>query len=86
MVTTLQLARACSVIANGGMLVKPRIILRQGDAPVAVPAPVRIIRPETAITMRRMMEAVVLEGTGTKAQLNGYRSAGKTGTARFQIP
>ena len=30
-VTTLQLARACSVIANGGMLVKPQLILREGD-------------------------------------------------------
>src|SRR5205085_5064689 len=60
-VTTLQLARACSVIANGGMLVKPQLILREGNQTPPPAPPVRVIRPDTAITMRRMMEAVVLE-------------------------
>jgi cell division protein FtsI (penicillin-binding protein 3) len=80
-VTALQLARACSVIANGGLLVKPRLIM---DAPVA--QPVRILKPVTAITMRRMMEGVVLKsyGTGHKyARIVGYTSAGKTGTAQI---
>jgi cell division protein FtsI (penicillin-binding protein 3) len=86
MVTTLQLARACSVIANGGMLVKPRLILREGDKTLPAEPPVRVIRPDTAITMRRMMEAVVLEGTGRKARLDGYRSAGKTGTGKIPDP
>src|SRR5437016_10501941 len=48
--TTLQLARACSVIANGGMLVKPRLILREGDKTLPAAPPVRVIRPDTAIT------------------------------------
>jgi cell division protein FtsI (penicillin-binding protein 3) len=80
-VTALQLAQACAVIASGGFLVKPRLRL---DAPIA--EPVRVLRPETAITMRGMMEGVVLKpyGTGHKyARLLGYTSAGKTGTAQI---
>jgi len=42
----------------------------------------RAISPETAATMRRILEQVVLVGTGKKAKLNGYTSAGKTGTAQ----
>ena len=48
--------------------------------------PVRVLRPETAITMRSMMEGVVIKpyGTGHKyARLLGYTSAGKTGTAQI---
>jgi cell division protein FtsI (penicillin-binding protein 3) len=80
-VTAVQLAQACSVIATGGLLLKPRLRM---DAP-RVP-PVRVLKPETAITMRSMMEGVVLKpyGTGHKyAQLVGYTSAGKTGTAQI---
>jgi cell division protein FtsI (penicillin-binding protein 3) len=80
-VTTLQLAQACSVIANGGFLVKPRLTL---DTPVAQPA--RVLKPETAFTMRRMMEGVMIKpyGTGHKyARLLEYTSAGKTGTAQI---
>jgi cell division protein FtsI (penicillin-binding protein 3) len=46
-------------------------------------APVRVIRPETAITMRQMMEGVVLHGTGTGAKVQGYSVGGKTGTAQI---
>jgi cell division protein FtsI (penicillin-binding protein 3) len=77
----LQLAQACAVIASGGLLVKPRLIL---DAPKS--EPVRVLKPETAITMRGMMEGVVIKpyGTGHKyARLLGYTSAGKTGTAQI---
>ena len=47
--------------------------------------PVRIIKPETAFTMRRMMEGVVLlpQGTGHRARLDGYSSGGKTGSAQI---
>ncbi len=41
----------------------------------------RVIRELTAATMRAMMQGIVTEGTGRKAALNGYSSAGKTGTA-----
>ncbi|HTW65291.1 MAG TPA: penicillin-binding protein [Bryobacteraceae bacterium] len=80
-VTSLQLAQACAVIASGGLLIRPRLLM---DAPVA--APVRVLRPETAITMRSMMEGVVIKpyGTGYRyARLLGYTSAGKTGTAQI---
>lgn len=78
-VTALQLAQAGSVIASGGLRVHPRLLL---DAPAV--APVRVMRPETAITMRRMMEGVMIKpyGTGHRyARLIGYTSGGKTGTA-----
>lgn len=86
--TAVQLAQACSVIANGGVLVKPRLILarqKPGEKPVAEPVepPRRILKPETAITMRRMMEGVVLNGTGKAARLPGYTSGGKTGSAQI---
>ena len=41
----------------------------------------RVIKDSTAATMRMMMQGIVTEGTGKLAQLNGYSSAGKTGTA-----
>jgi membrane carboxypeptidase/penicillin-binding protein len=44
--------------------------------------PKRVIHPETAATLRRLMEGVVLEGTGKKAHLDGWTSAGKTGSAQ----
>ena len=77
----MQLAQACTVIASGGLLLKPRLLM---DAPKV--DPVRVLRPETAITMRSMMEGVVIKpyGTGHKyARLIGYTSAGKTGTAQI---
>jgi cell division protein FtsI (penicillin-binding protein 3) len=83
-VTTLQLAQAASVIANGGLLVRPRLILKKGDQAMPAATPVRVIRPETAITMRQMMEGVVLYGTGKLvAKLQGYSSGGKTGSAQI---
>jgi len=82
-VTTVQLAQAASVIANGGLLVRPRLVLRKGDQSAPAAAPVRVIRPETAITMRQMMEGVVLHGTGTGAKVQGYSVGGKTGTAQI---
>jgi cell division protein FtsI (penicillin-binding protein 3) len=83
-VTSVQLARLGAVMANGGMLVKPRLILKRGDKVEPSEAPVRVIKPETAITMRQMMEGVVLRGTARlHGRLEGYTSAGKTGTAQI---
>jgi cell division protein FtsI (penicillin-binding protein 3) len=66
------------------MLVKPHLILKRGDKPERVDPPVRVLKPETAITMRQMMEGVVLRGTGRlHARLEGYTSGGKTGTAQI---
>ena len=83
-VTSVQLARLGAVIANGGMLVKPRLVLKRGDKPEPVDPPVRVLKPETAITMRGMMEGVVLRGTARlHGRLDGYTSGGKTGTAQI---
>jgi cell division protein FtsI (penicillin-binding protein 3) len=46
----------------------------------------RVISEETSAEMRQMMQGVVLDGTGKPAQLNGYSSAGKTGTAQKVDP
>ncbi|MGH9614611.1 MAG: peptidoglycan D,D-transpeptidase FtsI family protein, partial [Bryobacteraceae bacterium] len=87
--TAVQLAVAGSVIANGGLMVKPRLVLsrQQPGKPAEVfpqDKPHRIIRPETAIMMRQMMEGVVLRGTGRRyATLRGYTSGGKTGSAQI---
>jgi cell division protein FtsI (penicillin-binding protein 3) len=76
-VNLLQLARAYTVFANDGEL-KPVTLLRQ-DAPTAGR---RAFSPATALEVRTMMEAVVKPGgTAPLAQINGYRVAGKTGTA-----
>jgi cell division protein FtsI (penicillin-binding protein 3) len=54
-----------------------------GDLPNPLPAGAhRVISTLTAAQMRKMMEGVVLYGTGKDAQLNGYSSGGKTGTAQ----
>jgi cell division protein FtsI (penicillin-binding protein 3) len=89
-VTPIQLISAVSAIANGGMLYKPHVIaeLRRGNqlAPpegLLVPAePKKVIRPETAATLRRLMEGVILNGTGPLARLDGWTAAGKTGSAQ----
>ncbi len=80
-VTTVQLAQACSIIANGGFRVKPKIVLGGPVEPKT-----QVLRPETAIAMKNMMEGVVIKphGTGFRhVKVPGYTSAGKTGTAQM---
>ena len=89
-VTPIQLISAVSAIANGGMLYKPHVVaeLKRGDrvltaeGALAHSEPRRVIRPETAATLRRLMEGVVLNGTGKLAHLDGWTAAGKTGSAQ----
>jgi len=86
-VTPLQMAAVYSTIANGGIWVQPRLI-RGTEGPdgafnAAPPSPTRrVVRPETAAMVTRMLAYVVADGTGVNAQIPGYQVAGKTGTAR----
>jgi cell division protein FtsI (penicillin-binding protein 3) len=89
----MQLAGLISTFANDGVWVAPRILTGK-VAPQATPQTVafhpgnsrRVISSYTAAEMRSMMQKVVLEGTGRKAILEGYSSAGKTGTAQKVDP
>jgi cell division protein FtsI (penicillin-binding protein 3) len=84
-VTTVQLAQAGSIIANGGFLVHPRLVLKKGEQTVPVEPSVRVLKPDTVLTMRRLMENVVVyeHGTGHAAKLQGYSVGGKTGSAQI---
>lgn len=75
--TLLQLARAYTVFANEGE-VKPVSMFKQLDMPVGE----QVFSPATANSVKDMLELVVQPGgTAIKAQVPGYRVAGKTGTA-----
>ncbi|MCZ6544962.1 MAG: penicillin-binding protein 2, partial [Chloroflexi bacterium] len=84
-VTPLQIVRAYSVIANGGELVRPRLIraIITDDGVRVVPVVIerRVLREETARTMWRMMQAVVDGVDGHPAQVTGWPIAGKSGTS-----
>ena len=88
-VTALQTAAAFATIANDGVRVRPHIIKEirsssssdEKNIQATEVERVPVVNAETARALRRMLRAVVLSGTGKRAQLNGYTSAGKTGTA-----
>jgi cell division protein FtsI (penicillin-binding protein 3) len=87
-VTPLQLVTAYSAIANGGELLEPHLVkeVRALDGKVlyrAEPKPVRrVMSGDVARTVQEMLLAVVQEGTATKADLQTFDVAGKSGTAR----
>jgi cell division protein FtsI (penicillin-binding protein 3) len=87
-VTPLQLVAAYSAIANGGELLEPHLIkeIRSAEGEVIYRAEPRRVRRvmsrEVARTVRDMLLAVVREGTATKADLETFSVAGKSGTAR----
>src|SRR5437588_1445799 len=92
-ISPIQLTSMVSSIANDGVLVAPRI-LAATIQPQRAPGMIafhpteerRVLSPLTAAQMKQMMQGVVLHGTGKKAILEGYSSAGKTGTAQKVDP
>ncbi len=92
-VTPLQLVSMISTIANDGVWSAPRIVAEvtrpTAGAHTVVYRPAeqrRVISTLTAAQMKQMMEGVVLFGTARRAILDGYTSAGKTGTAQKVDP
>jgi cell division protein FtsI (penicillin-binding protein 3) len=90
-VTSVQLAQLGSVIANGGFLVHPRLVAweqtpGQPKEIRKLPAgsPVEVLKPQTVMTMRRLMHRVVMPGgTASRLHVVGYSIGGKTGTAQI---
>lgn len=89
-VTPLQLITAVSSLANGGYIMRPHLVRsvenpETKDVKNTEPQVVRqIISQGTSEQVKRLLQRVVLEGSGKKAGFQGYAVAGKTGTA--QVP
>jgi cell division protein FtsI/penicillin-binding protein 2 len=86
-VTALQMLDVYATIANHGLARPPRMVAATVDATgnrhdVPLAAPHQVVSPDTANAVTGMLRQVVTEGTGVKAQIEGYPVAGKTGTAR----
>jgi cell division protein FtsI (penicillin-binding protein 3) len=86
-VTAMQMLDVYTTIANHGIARPPRLVAatidaegKRHDEPLAKPR--QVVSPETAQAVNGMLQKVVNEGTGVKAQIPGYQVAGKTGTAR----
>lgn len=87
--TPIAMIRAYAAIANGGILVRPRILQAIDDSDgttiyrYGTEVEHRVISEQTAATLRNILRAVVVRGTGNpSAQVAGYTTAGKTGTAQ----
>jgi cell division protein FtsI (penicillin-binding protein 3) len=88
-VTPLQMVTAAAVIANGGLLLQPRLVDAITDErgvlidKMPVVQKRRVLRESTARQMREMLSQVVTpNGTGKRAQISGLTVCGKTGTAQ----
>ncbi len=87
-ITPLQLATTVSSIINGGKRITPHLAVRAVDAEgnqvesFEKEAGRQIVSAETSGTMRMLLEKVVSEGGGAKAQVEGYRIGGKTATSQ----
>jgi cell division protein FtsI/penicillin-binding protein 2 len=87
-VTPVQLLRAVAAIANGGELVRPRVVLQPGEPPDAEASgrqqAIRVLTMRSTKLLLGMMEEATSNSIGPRLGLPGYRIAAKTGTA--QIP
>ncbi len=86
-VTPLQILSLVSMVANGGTLYRPFVVKEVQDSQHEVisrtePSGQRVMSLNSAREMQEMLEKVVTDGTATSAKLDGYRAAGKTGTAQ----
>src|SRR5690554_1940253 len=90
-VTPLQLLQALTVIANGGYLLEPRLVreIRSLEGEVIEKLEKKVIRrvlsEKTTEELTFILESVVTQGSGNRAQIPGYRVAGKTGTAQKPV-
>lgn len=86
-ITPLQLLRAVSAVVNGGTLVTPHFAIRTEDSvtgeitELTYETKTGRVTEQTSGTMRSLLEAVVSEGTGKNAQVEGYQVGGKTATS-----
>ncbi len=81
-VSPLQLVKATASIMNGGYLVNPTLIKSPMiDLEKQKKPQIRVVSPETSHRMRQLMRLTVIEGTGGKADVEGFLVGGKTGTA-----
>jgi cell division protein FtsI (penicillin-binding protein 3) len=90
-VTAQQLLDAYNAVANGGVMVQPRLVRgtvnAAGTVTAAAASPThRVIDPTTNAELTTMLEGVVSNGTGATAAIDGYTVAGKTGTAQIPNP
>lgn len=85
-VTPIQLISAYSAIANGGVLIQPRLVrdIYRGTSHDTLPPARgrRVVSERTAAEMRQMFAGVIDHGSGTTARVSGYTAGGKTGTAQ----
>jgi len=82
-VTPIQLARVAAAVANGGRLVRPHLMGSIGGRPLTFEPPADLgFRPAVVAAVREAMQAVVEQGTGQRAKLEGLALGGKTGSAQ----
>jgi cell division protein FtsI (penicillin-binding protein 3) len=90
-VPAIQVLDAYNAIANGGIFVEPKLVrgyvYANGTMKATSPSVKRqVLSPSVDATMVKMLQQVVLDGTGTNAIIPGYSVAGKTGTATIPFP